>query len=111
MSWVFLTDRHAFKLKKPVRYDSLDFSTLDLRRADCDRAVVLNRRLVAETLWDIYRDTQRDDPSPSLLRFYRSQHACTRAKIAAWHLQDAATEDTAKWRNKAARYLELAAEE
>jgi hypothetical protein len=28
MSWVFLTDCHAYKLKKPVRYDYLDFSTL-----------------------------------------------------------------------------------
>jgi aminoglycoside phosphotransferase family enzyme len=29
MSWVFLTDRHAYKLKKPVSYDFLDFSTID----------------------------------------------------------------------------------
>ncbi|MEX0704095.1 MAG: hypothetical protein WD069_18485 [Planctomycetales bacterium] len=47
MSWVFLTDRHAWKLKKPIRYDSLDFSTLELRRADCEREVALNRRLAA----------------------------------------------------------------
>lgn len=45
MSWVFLTDRHAYKLKKPVRYDSLDFSSLELRRLDCEEEVRLNRRL------------------------------------------------------------------
>ena len=28
MSWVFLTPMHAWKLKKPVRYAHLDFSTL-----------------------------------------------------------------------------------
>lgn len=45
MAWVFLTDRHAWKLKKPVRHDFLDFSTLELRQADGEREVELNRRL------------------------------------------------------------------
>jgi uncharacterized protein len=45
MSWVFLTDDRAFKLKKPVRYAFLDFGTLELRRLDCRREVRLNRRL------------------------------------------------------------------
>lgn len=45
ISWVFLTDRHAFKLKKPVRFEFLDFSTVALRRAACEEEVRLNRRL------------------------------------------------------------------
>jgi len=45
MSWVFLTPHHAFKLKKPVRYDYLDFSTLAARRINCDEEARLNRRL------------------------------------------------------------------
>ena len=48
MSWVFLTERHAYKLKKPVRYDFLDFSTLAARRQDCDLEVMLNRRLAGD---------------------------------------------------------------
>jgi aminoglycoside phosphotransferase family enzyme len=48
MSWVFLTDRHAYKLKKPVRYPFLDFSTLELRRRNCDAEIRLNRRLAPE---------------------------------------------------------------
>jgi len=48
MSWVFLTDTHAYKLKKPVRYDYLDFSTAEARRLDCEEEVRLNRRLAAE---------------------------------------------------------------
>lgn len=48
MSWVFLTDAHAYKLKKPVRYDYLDFSTVEARRLDCEAEVRLNRRLAAE---------------------------------------------------------------
>jgi len=45
MSWVFLTDLYAFKLKKPVRYEFLDFSTIDARRHDCEEELRLNRRL------------------------------------------------------------------
>jgi aminoglycoside phosphotransferase family enzyme len=45
MSWVFLTDRFAYKLKKPVRYDFLDFSTIEARRRDCEEEIRLNRRL------------------------------------------------------------------
>lgn len=45
MSWVFLTERWAYKLKKPVRYDYLDFSTPEARRRDCEEEVRLNRRL------------------------------------------------------------------
>lgn len=45
MSWVFFTDRYAYKLKKPVRYDFLDFSTLEARERYCTEEVRLNRRL------------------------------------------------------------------
>jgi len=48
MSWVFLTDTHAYKLKKPVRYPYLDFSTAEARRLDCEEEVRLNRRLATE---------------------------------------------------------------
>ena len=48
MSWVFLTENLAYKLKKPVRYDYLDFSTLEARRDDCEREVRLNRRLTED---------------------------------------------------------------
>jgi aminoglycoside phosphotransferase family enzyme len=45
MAWVFLTENHAYKLKKPVRYDYLDFSTLEARALSCADEVRLNRRL------------------------------------------------------------------
>ncbi len=48
MSWVFLTDRYAYKLKKPVQYPFLDFSTLAARRHNCLEEVRLNRRLARE---------------------------------------------------------------
>jgi len=49
MSWVFLTDRRVYKMKKPVRYPFLDFSTLDKRRFYCDEELRLNRRLAGQT--------------------------------------------------------------
>ena len=45
ISWVFLTDRFAYKLKKPVRFDFLDFSSPELRHEACQNEVRLNRRL------------------------------------------------------------------
>lgn len=48
MSWVFLTERHAYKLKKPIRYDVLDFSTVELRLRSCQRELSLNRRLAPD---------------------------------------------------------------
>lgn len=45
MSWVFLTDTYAYKMKKPVRYAFLDFRTLSGRRRYCETEVRLNRRL------------------------------------------------------------------
>lgn len=53
MSWVFLIERDVYKLKKPVRWDSLDFSTPALRKRDCEEEVRLNRRLAR----DVYLGT------------------------------------------------------
>jgi len=44
-SWIALTERHAFKVKKPVDFGFLDFATLAKRRYFCEREVELNRRL------------------------------------------------------------------
>jgi len=45
MSWVFLAGKRAYKLKKPVRFPYLDFSTLARREAACRAELRLNRRL------------------------------------------------------------------
>lgn len=41
---VFLVGARAYKLKRAVRYDYLDFSTTDLRHRFCEAEVTLNRR-------------------------------------------------------------------
>lgn len=45
VSFIFLTDRHAYKIKKPVDFGFLNFSTIDRRRFYCNEEVRLNRRL------------------------------------------------------------------
>lgn len=49
-SVVFLADSRAYKLKRAVRFDYLDYSTLDRRRRMCEEEVRLNRR----TAPDVY---------------------------------------------------------
>lgn len=50
MSWVFLTDDFAYKLKKPVRYAYLDFSSIEARGHYCHEEVRLNQPL-AESVY------------------------------------------------------------
>lgn len=45
ISQVFLAGEKVYKLKKPLRFDFLDYSTLALRKQACEDEVRLNRRL------------------------------------------------------------------
>lgn len=45
VSWIFLTDNHAYKIKKPVDFGFLNFSTIDRRRFYCNEEVKYNSRL------------------------------------------------------------------
>lgn len=45
ISWVILCDQYVYKIKKPVDYSFLNFSTLEKRKYFCDRELVLNKRL------------------------------------------------------------------
>lgn len=51
MSWLFLTERHAYKLKKPFRRDRIDYLTVSARRRSCLDELRLNQRLAP----DVYR--------------------------------------------------------
>ncbi len=48
ISWVFIAPPFVFKVKKPVNFGFLDFSTLEKRRHFCERELELNRRLCPE---------------------------------------------------------------
>ncbi len=53
MAWVFLAGGLAFKMKKPVRYEFLDFTTLSAREFTCREEVRLNRRLAPDVYLDV----------------------------------------------------------
>lgn len=44
ISWVILTRKRAFKVKKPVCLDFLDFSSVEYRKIQCERELKLNKR-------------------------------------------------------------------
>ena len=45
ISFVFLTKNFVYKVKKPVNFGFLDFSTLEKRRFFCEKELKLNKRL------------------------------------------------------------------
>ncbi len=53
ISWVLLTGRYVYKIKKPVNFGFLDFSSLEKRRFYCDEELRLNRRLAPDWYLDV----------------------------------------------------------
>jgi aminoglycoside phosphotransferase family enzyme len=60
-AWVFLAGERAWKLRKPVRREPMDYSTLDARRRGAEAEVRLNRRLAP----DVYLGIQPLTHSPA----------------------------------------------
>ena len=93
MSWVFLTDRLAYKLKKPVRFEFLDFSTLERRHHDCLEEVRLNRRLARDVYLGVARLTVdaagrlhldgEGDPVDWLVKMQRLPRECMLDQVIA----------------------------
>jgi uncharacterized protein len=61
ISVVFLAGQYAYKLKRPVRFDFLDFSTVDKREIACREEVCLNRRLAPDTYLGVVPVSQMSD--------------------------------------------------
>ena len=53
ISWVLLTGLYAYKIKKPVNFGFLDFSTLEKRHFCCIEELRLNRRLAADLYLEV----------------------------------------------------------
>jgi aminoglycoside phosphotransferase family enzyme/predicted kinase len=62
-SYVFLAGGRAFKLKREVRYDYLDFSSVELRRAACNAELSLNRRTAPQLYLRVVAVTRERDGS------------------------------------------------
>ena len=53
ISLVFIGDEFVYKVKKPVNYGFLDFTTLEKREYFCHQELILNRRLAKELYLDV----------------------------------------------------------
>ncbi len=53
ISWVFICDHFVYKIKKPIQYSFLDFSSLEKRKYFCHREIELNKRLTDEIYIDV----------------------------------------------------------
>ncbi len=61
ISWVILTGDFAYKIKKPVDFGFLDFSTLAKRKYFCKQELHLNRRLAADIYLELSAITGTED--------------------------------------------------
>ena len=61
ISWVFLTGSFAYKVKKPVNFGFLDFSTLQQRKQACMDELRLNRRLAPDIYLDLLSIYKKND--------------------------------------------------
>jgi len=53
ISWIVLTGHYAYKIKKPVRFDFIDASTLERRRELCQEELRLNQRFAPDLYVDV----------------------------------------------------------
>ena len=58
ISWVILTGPYAYKIKKPVKADFIDATTLELRHFYCEEELRLNGRLAPEIYLDVVAITR-----------------------------------------------------
>ena len=61
ISWVFLAGERAYKLKKPLVLDFLDYGTPERRREMCEEEVRLNRRLAPDIYLEVRGVAIRDE--------------------------------------------------
>ena len=53
ISWVFITDHDVWKVKRPVDYGFVDYTTLERRRHFCHEEVRVNKRLAPDVYLDV----------------------------------------------------------
>jgi len=61
ISWVFLSESDVFKIKRPVDFGFLDFTTVEARRRACEAELRLNRRLAPGVYLGLAPVTVDDD--------------------------------------------------
>lgn len=52
-SWVFLTGKYAYKIKKPVFFGFLDYTTLSARKYFCNEEFRINQKLAPDIYYEV----------------------------------------------------------
>jgi uncharacterized protein len=90
IGWIYLVADFAFKLKKRVKFDFLDFTTLEQRHWACEREINLNRRLCPELyiglqpVLELPGGTRRVDLTPLGNSAVPDVEARSGAKVIDW---------------------------
>lgn len=110
-----LRPEHVFLGPDPQVIDCLEFNRafrcLDPLDELCFLAMeceALGAPAVGNRILQEYCREMRDDPSESLLDFYKCYRACLRAKLSFWHLREPTVREPERWPRQARNYLHLA---
>ncbi len=60
-SWVFLTPEYAYKIKKPVQFSFLDYSTVEKREHALQEELRLNRRFTKDVYLEVVEISSKDN--------------------------------------------------
>ncbi|MEG4013834.1 MULTISPECIES: bifunctional aminoglycoside phosphotransferase/ATP-binding protein [unclassified Microcoleus] len=77
-SFVLLTGDYTYKIKKPVNFGFMDYSTLEKRQHFCTQELLLNRRTAPEIYQEVLSIVQRGD----LFKFVSDSAEITPAEFA-----------------------------
>ena len=114
LSWVLLTGAFAYKIKKPVDFGFVNFTTLDRRRYFCEEELRLNRRLAPRLYLDVVAITGEPDApriegsgpaieyAVRMVQFPQEQLAARQLAqrgLTAWHI-DALAHDVAAFHDR-----------
>lgn len=109
-SWIALAGGYAYKVRRPIKFDAWDFSTLALREKACLREVRLNRRLGG----DIYLDVVPLFVCEGRFSFHRAgepaEFAVRMRRLPAETMMDRVVADRDPLENEIASLADLLAE-
>jgi len=83
ISTLFFVGDRVFKLHKPVRFGFLDFREREERRADCEREVMLNRRLAPDVYLGVADVVLDGLPLDHMVVMKRLPEGCRLSAIAS----------------------------
>lgn len=61
ISWIVLTGPYVYKIKKPIKFEFVDYSKLELRKRFCQLEIELNRRFAPEIYLSVVPIYQSDN--------------------------------------------------